>query len=104
MSSTTATTWTFLGLPVSQHNQGAACALKLRRKRRVVVVRLAAQIIGWGWVCWNVLAILWNVPHELASGYSVYKVFAEVAVTAVLASPGVLLIMWGRKRQGPGPP
>jgi hypothetical protein len=59
-------------------------------------MRSAAQVIGWIWVVFISLAILYDL---FTVGLN-KKLLMLLVVNAVTAIPGVLLILWGRKPKG----
>ncbi len=56
-------------------------------------MRSLLQAVGWIWVVFNALAGLYGLAVEGANT----KGLMVLTVAIVLASPGVLLIAWGRR-------
>ena len=60
----------------------------------MVFMRNIAQITGWLWVIWNASAALYSViTTEIG-----VKLLIQLFAIALLASPGLLLIAWGRAK------
>lgn len=59
-------------------------------------MRIAAQVIGWIWVVFISLAIVYDL---FTIGLN-KKLLMLLVVNTVTAIPGVLLIFWGRKPTG----
>lgn len=58
-------------------------------------VRQAAEVFGWIWIGINVLAALYSL---LVNSFG-YKGFVEAFTTLLIASPGIFLVNWGRRRE-----
>ncbi len=71
-------------------------------------MRTMAQVIGYAWLAWIAYVILGSMilslidfPGDFDSGMSAFgpKLFLEVLTNLILATPGVLLVVWGRARK-----
>ena len=60
-----------------------------------------AQIVGWGWMGFITLSILYSVITGIGEGRSIRLIQGEVIVEIILGIPGLLLVRWGR-RHGAG--
>jgi len=59
-------------------------------------MRGIAEAVGWLWVGFNGVVSLYSISTMLTSGPQVWLFL--IAAGIVLASPGFLLIWWGRRR------
>lgn len=69
-------------------------------------MRILAQVIGWIWLAWIAYVILGTlvisliaIPGISSDGGVGPKLFVEELINLFLAIPGVLLVVWGRRRK-----
>ena len=61
-------------------------------------MREIAQFVGWGWVVFNGIAALYG----LVTQGSIEKGLLVTMICIAIGSPGLLLILWGRRTSSAG--